>query len=307
MSESQNTVFAEKKGLSSSSALADTAPAAPIVHGVVQPRLFVCRSSFFPSAALGRRSFFERNSLMTRKSLFIRSLGVAATLAAVTFCSLNARAEVVFGNLGASGTNQYFGSSTNLKATSWLAQGFNTGTTSTNLTVSSITLGLFGVSEGTVPLTVSIYSNDSFNGNVPGTLLHTSSITNVGGDGNYPFAFTGADLAANTSYWIVPNGGGSVAWYLRGGATKVPTAQNSSGYSYVGTAGSLASTSSPSGPWSQGADNIISEGYTVSITAVPEPSTIVMAGLGGLGLLAIERNRRRRKAAVAAEADDYLG
>lgn len=238
---------------------------------------------------------------MTRNSSFIRSLGVAATLAAVTFCSLNARAEVVFGNLGSSGTNQYLNSSTDLKPGSWLAQGFNTGTTSTNLSVSSITLGLFGVSEGTVPFSVAIYSNDSFNGNVPGTLLHTSAITNVGGAANYAFTFTGAELTANTSYWIVPSGGSSSSWYSRTGGTapsRTPTGQNLSGYSYVGTAGSVAPTSSPSGPWSQEADNIGTDAYTVSITAVPEPSNVVMAGLGVGGLAMMVRTRRRKAASL---------
>ncbi len=247
---------------------------------------------------------------MKSKSLFIRSLGAAATLAAVAFCSLNAQAEIVFGNLGASGTNQYLTSSTDLKPTSWLAQGFNTGT-SANLTLTSVKLGLFGASEGTVPFTVSIYSNDLIDGNVnvPGSLLFTSSITNVGTEANYAFSFTAAQLTANTSYWIVPSGGGSGSWYLRGGAFGTPTGLNSSGYGYVGTVGSIANTLSPSGPWSPEAQNIVSAGYTVSVEAVPEPSSIVMAGLGGLSLLAIERNRRRRKAvhADAVEVDDYLG
>ena len=226
---------------------------------------------------------------MTRMSLLIRSLGVAATLAAVTFCSLNARAEIVFGNLGATGTSTLSDTSTNFSpalSTLALAQGFTTGTS--NLTVQSITLGLSAT--GTVSRMVSLYSDASL---APSALLFTSSAVQVGEQNKYTFNFSGANLSPNTNYWIVPEQGSR--WFTNFNESQ-PAGLNGSGYAYLGT---KRQTSANPGTWT---DSTLP--YSVSVEAVPEPSTIVMAGLGGLGLLAMERNRRRRK---AAEADDYLG
>jgi hypothetical protein len=299
VSEPGNPIFAVKKPISPPLASPIPGPATPTVHGVVQPRLFVRRSFVTPPAAAGRPELFERNCLMSSQSFFIRSLGVAATLAAVTFCSLNARAEIVFGNLGATGTaglsstNTDFGPSS--LTTLALAQGFTTGTS--NLTLQSVTLGLFAASSpATLPRTVALYSSAS---NQPNSLIGTSSTVQVGEAGKYTFAFSIPDLSPNTSYWIVPEQGSS--WYLNA-VEDQPVGLNASGYSYLGT---KRQTIANPGTWVNSALP-----YSVSVEAVPEPSSIVMAGLGGLGLLAIERNRRRRRKAVhadAVEADDYLG
>jgi MYXO-CTERM domain-containing protein len=243
---------------------------------------------------------------MTSRSLFIRSLGVAATLAAVTFCSLNAQAEIVFGNLGASGTTPLGTTNTDIGTQdpvdiNWLAQGFNTGTSS-NLTISAVTLGIFGSDAGTIPLTVSIFASGPGGG--PAALpLYTSSVTNVGSTTKYAFNFTGAVLQPNTDYFIVPSGG---SWYWNTGSPAAPLGQNASGYSYVSTLESYSQGVTPAGPW----ETAGSTRYSVSVEAVPEPSSLVMAGLGAGGLAMLERTRRRRRKAVhadAVEADDYLG
>lgn len=242
---------------------------------------------------------------MNRKSFFIRTLGAAAALAAVTLCSFNARAEIVFGNLGASGTTPLGTTNTDIGTQdpadiNWIAQGFNTGSSS-NLTISTITLGIFGSDAGTVPLTVSIFASGSGGG--PAALpLYTSSVTNVGTVNKYAFKFTGADLLANNTYFIVPNGG---SWYWNTGSPAAPSGHNSSGYSYVSTLESYSQGATPAGPWETGS----SARYSVSVEAVPEPSSLVMAGLGIGGLAMLERSRRRRRARLqdAVEADDYLG
>jgi len=169
---------------------------------------------------------------MKRKSFFIRTLGAAATLAAVTLCSINARAEIVFGNLGATGTAALSDTTTDFGPTAVstlaLAQGFTTGTS--NLTVQSITLGLFGAtSPNTVSRTVSLYSNAS---DAPDAVLFTSTAVNVGEQNKYTFNFTNAVLSPNTSYWIVPEQGSS--WYLNSAESQA-TGLNGSGYAYLGT------------------------------------------------------------------------
>lgn len=232
---------------------------------------------------------------MNRKSFFIRTLGAAATLAAVTLCSFNARAEIVFGNLGPTGTSTLSETSTPFGPTSFtlaLAQGFTTGTS--NLTVQSITLGL----SATVPVsrTVSLYSDASL---APSQSLFTSSSVQVGDQNKYTFNFSGADLAPGTSYWIVPQEGS--IWYLNSNESQ-PEALNGSGYAYLGT--KRRTTAAP-GTWS----NSSLPQYSVSIEAVPEPSSLVMAGLGIGGLAMLERTRRRRQARLqdAVDGDVYLG
>lgn len=243
---------------------------------------------------------------MKSKSLFIRSLGAAATLAAVAFCSLNAQAEIVFGNLGASGSTTLGTTNTDIGTQdpvdiNWIAQGFNTGTSS-NLTISSVTLGIFGSDGDAIPLTVSIFASGT--GGVPAASpLFTSSITNVGSTGKYAFNFTSAVLQPNTDYFIVPSGG---SWYWNTGSPAAPVGQNASGYTYVSTLESYNQGVTPGGPWDTGS----SSRYSVSVEAVPEPSSLVMAGLGAGGLAMLERTRRRRRKAVhadAVEVDDYLG
>ena len=194
--------------------------------------------------------------------------------------------DVVFGNLGASGTaalsdtNTDFGAAVATKA---LAQGFTTGASNEFLTLQSIALGLFNDETPNVR-TVSIYSNNSGN---PGAPLYTSSSQAVTTAGVYTFSFANQQLDPNTTYWIVPEGPAS--WYINLDETQ-PTGQNGSGYSYFGT---VRSTTGASGPWVSS-----SLQYSVSIQAVPEPSTYAMAAIGA-GVAGLMSWRRRKIAAAA--------
>ena len=194
-----------------------------------------------------------------------------------------ARATVVFGNLGASGTGSLSGTNTDFGPADAneraLAQGFTTGNSSQFLTVTSVSLGLFAQSSGTVNRTVSIFSNSS---GVPGSAVFTSAATAVGDTGTYTFNFSNAVLSPNTSYWVVPEGPAS--WYLVSGIV-APTGQNSSGYTSIGT-----KLQDPSLTWGD-ADF---PGYSVSVVAVPEPATLGMLATAGLtGVSALVRRRRR--------------
>jgi hypothetical protein len=221
----------------------------------------------------------------------IKTLACLVVLGASTIGGMNvATAEVVFGNLGATGTgalsstNTDFGPADGTKA---LAQGFTTGSSNDYLTLQSITLGLFN--DLTPDLrTVSIYSN---NAGSPGTSLFTSSSQAVTTTNKYTFAFANPKLNANTTYWIVPEGPAS--WYVENGFAN-PTEQNGSGYAFVGT---RLSTVSTGGPWTS--SGLTS--YSVSIQAVPEPSTYAMAAIGA-GVAGLMGWRRRKVAADAAAA-----
>lgn len=219
--------------------------------------------------------------------LFVCGVGVALAVAA---SGANA-GTLVYGNLGASGTNSIGSASQDINGTSspiykTLGQGFTTG--SSLLTIEKAELGIF-VSPPGQSRTVSIWTDSS---GTPGTKTFTSSAVNVT-DGKMSFPFTGAALAANTSYWIIPDtqSGDTLSWYFN---TTTPTGQNGSGYSFLGT-----KSLDTSNTWA----DYGFQGLSMSLTAsdpsvIPEidPNAIggVMAFVtGALGWL--ERRRLARR------------
>lgn len=231
---------------------------------------------------------------MSRLLRFATLMSASCAAAGLLWSSpASAQGTVVYGNLGASGTNTFsptstdYGGGTTFDTISRLAQGFTTGTNSQNLFVQSVTLGLYS-SDSPAGRTVSIFSN---NAGVPGTSLFTSASQDVTATNFYTFNFTAAQLAASTTYWIVPSGPAS--WYFNKTFTG-PNGLNASGWTYAGT--KEEGTASP-GTWGD-----TGAGYSLSITAgnndVPEIDPSGMASVialvtGALGLL----ERRRLKAA----------
>ena len=217
----------------------------------------------------------------THMTALIRSLLVVAVACLITSSS-PARAEVVFGNLGATGSGALGGTNTDYGPGDVgelaLAQGFNTGTSSL-LNIQSVTVGLF--SGTSANLSVSIYSDSSGS---PGSLLFGSQPALVGNTGIYTFSFSGApSLLASTSYWVVPEGPAS--WYLNALDT-TPAGLNSSGYSYTGT-----KRNQPSVGWTTPSPNLST--YSVSVVAVPEPPALVLAGIAvSAAILGIGRRRK---------------
>lgn len=203
----------------------------------------------------------------------------------VTVANAAPLTDVVFGNLGASGTNSVgnFNADVGDGSVPFLnsAQGFTAA--SPNLTVTSVGLWLFG--DGSIPTTVGIFADNA--GSPAASPTFTSSSVNVGVKSLYQFSFSGATLTNGASYWVRPVTAGEVSWYLAAGA---PTAQNSSGYV---SNGALDNTGSG---W--GASQ--SSNWSVTITAVPEPSTYAMAAIcaGAAGLM----GWRRRKVTAGADA-----
>lgn len=228
-------------------------------------------------------------TVIAPKSLAVR--GLAALGLVAVLIAAPARADVVFGNLNADNSRPLGSTSTDLgdgvpDNPQWLAQGFSTGS-ATLLDLQSVTVGLFGASVGTVPITVSIYGDVS--GNPGANPLFTSAATQVGNTDKYTFSFTGATLLANTTYWVVPNEG---SWYFNNGTPAAPIGHNSSGYSYVGGRESLTLGATPqNATWDIGGSNR----YSVSVTAVPEPSTFALASIGLATIVGLEARRRFRR------------
>lgn len=230
---------------------------------------------------------------MSRLLRFVTLMASSFVTAGLLMSSpASAAGTVVYGNLGTSGTgalsptNTDYGGGSISDTIAKFAQGFNTGTSSQNLFVQSVTLGLFS-NDTPAGRTVSIFSN---NAGVPGTSLYTSGSQNVTTTGRYTFSFTAAQLAASTTYWIVPTGPAS--WYLND-EEQQPTGLNGSTWTYVGTKRALTATPTT---WSN-----TTQPYSISITAssndVPEIDPAGMASVialvtGAFGIL----ERRRLKA-----------
>jgi hypothetical protein len=206
---------------------------------------------------------------------------VFAALAMVS--SVSVQAAVVISNMGANGLTD---SSSNLSSdntnTVWHATGFTTGSVAQNLDWVSLVVSNNEALTGSPTKTVDLFSD---NAGSPGSSLGSSVSTSVGFKGVYTFNFgPGTNLAANTSYWILPDVG--LKWY-RATADADPTAQNSSGFIYAGA----DKRSVDSGlTWEDRTQN-----YTVSIATVPvpEPQTVALLGAGGAAMAAGLLRRRR--------------
>lgn len=186
-------------------------------------------------------------------------------------------ANTVYGNLGTSGTSAVGGfnedTGPNANPVKFVAQGFSAA--SPNLSVSSISMWLFGDPS---QVTLGIFADNA--GSPAASPLFTSNTQEVGGKDLYTFGFSGANLSNGVNYWVSPVNS-DVSWYLAGGA---PTGQNGSGYTYVATKESSNGTS-----WTPATTNA----YSMSIAAVPEPSSLAIAGAGiVLAGLAVARRRR---------------
>lgn len=175
----------------------------------------------------------------------------------------------------------------------YYAQGFATGTALYNLDSVDLALGVTNAGNGT-PL-LQIYSD---NAGKPGTDLGavftnpsfgTRAIYNL--SLGTPFA-----LAANTTYWMVLSdstaGGSSTKfnWYYSDNFTS-PSAQNSSGFTFVNGARSI------NGGTSWTTNNAFAQtGITLNGTPVPEPTTYALAAIATGVMATVARRRKADKA-----------
>ena len=235
----------------------------------------------------------SRRSFVRTIACFVALSAMAAHAAPLT--------DVVFGNLGANGTNAIdsgnvaqMGSTVLGQSGNRFAVAFTTGSDSNYLKLQSVVLGLGDIS----PFSTAILKLVADNGGSPtGSLLATTS-REVQANGLYSFGLGTVPLTASTKYWVTLEANDAAApstfSWLRGDAPASPTGLNGSGYSFPANGGMRSQND---GPWTvnAGADTL-----SISIQAVPEPSTYALAAIGAgvAGLMSC----RRRKVAVDAAA-----
>jgi hypothetical protein len=217
-------------------------------------------------------------------SRFFASLAIAAATLGLSSMP-SARAEVVFGNLGASGTAALSTTNTDITSTFRIAVPFTTGSDSSFLKLQSITLGLFYDNLETSSFGLSIYEDNS--GVPSATVAATAPAQNVGTVGLYTFNFSSFQMASNTTYWIQP--AVDLSWYTPN-SSPTPVAYNSSGYTWPGSG---TASNDGGSTWDTDELVVVNGRYAFSVQAVPEPSTLVLAAAAlGLGCYAAARRRR---------------
>jgi len=93
-------------------------------------------------------------------------------------------------------------------------------------------------------------------------------------------------MSANTNYWVVLSAGGSDSFQWEF-ANNAPTEANASGYAAIGGRRQATNVSN----WST---NSTAADAMVEIQAIPEPSTIMLAGIGVAGAVVVDCTRRRK-------------
>lgn len=217
-----------------------------------------------------------RSSLLTQAGFALVALLVAiSTAKAGTVFSSDFAAGDGFTLTTATGTNTY-------------ATGFTTGTDTNFLELSAVKLSL-KASSGTANPIVQLFSSTTVSGTkVPDSSLITLSGTTFSNLTAQTFTFTGSyQMFASTDYWVVLSAAGSdvFQWETAGSP---PAEANTSGYSAIGGRRQATSVSN----WTS---NSTAATAMVEVQAIPEPSTIMLAGIGVTGAVVVDYTRRRKR------------
>jgi formylglycine-generating enzyme required for sulfatase activity len=256
--------------------------------------------------AYGGFSLWRRRKAKAALAVALVSLAVAGSEPALAGPVSGPMADVVFGNLGASGNNALGGLSTSAIDAgpdgTRIAVSFVTGSDGP-WTLGSLRLGIGSPTNDPVPFAL-ITGDD---GGTP-SLSTVAAFYSIPGEGSsitttgfYDFTPTfAAELQASTTYWLFVGNdspeASSFGWYGNAAAAS-PTAQNDSGWSFGATKISFDGGSTWGG-YSAG------NSVAFSIAAVPEPSTyaLTLAGIACAGWHVTRRQKRLAKKVTATKS-----
>jgi hypothetical protein len=172
---------------------------------------------------------------------------------------------------------------------SWIAQQFYTGTNADGYVLNSVQLLMDAASGSPSGFTVSIYSFNNSNYG-PGSNLGSLSGSDPAAGGVFTYTASGLTLSPSTAYFIVqtsamPVAQGAYVWSAANGAN------GTEGSDLWAIDGSYASSSDGSS-WTvyDGRGEDVFQ-MAIYATAVPEPTTLALAGLG-LACLSFWRRRQ---------------
>lgn len=202
--------------------------------------------------------------------------------------------------------NQVLTGNSTVSGSNWFTTGFTTGTSPDFLSLTSVKLSLAtsGTATTADPI-VRLFSGVSNPTTEIATLTGSSLSSALPSTATFLPPSSPLALSPSTNYWVVLSAAGSDAygWYA---TDEVPGEQNGSGFTFVaGRRSTNAGTSWANNPLAQvGA-------VAIEVVAVPEPPTIMLAGLGVAGAVVADRSRRLRRARKTASedgiADDQAG
>ncbi|MCB1131528.1 MAG: PEP-CTERM sorting domain-containing protein [Verrucomicrobiae bacterium] len=208
---------------------------------------------------------------------------------------MNAHGALVVSNLDNAGSGSWIigGGNTNPSDTP-IANSFTTGP-GAGWTLDGLTLSLSEALTVSGSISIELFSDNS---GAPGTSLAVLSGPDPSGSSFTDYTYTPGGtvtLAAATTYWVVASGPleGVFDTYAWERTSDTSESFAASGWS-IGDATYEATTGTSSATW--GSWSVVSAGdpnlFSVSATAVPEPSGVMLVALSG-GLLVTARRRRR--------------
>jgi hypothetical protein len=218
---------------------------------------------------------------------FTRLRCLAAAVAALSLAAASAEAASVtaLGNP----FNQVATTTSQISGTTWFATGFTTGTNADFLSLTGVKLSL--ATSGTVTTSnpvIKLFTGVS-NPTTEFATLSGSPITSASPvTATYVPTSSPLSLLPNTSYWVVLSAevGDQFSWYT---TDENPVEQNGSGFTFISGKRSLNAGSTWNNSVTAGAGAV-----AIEVQAVPEPSTIMLAGIGVFGALVVDRSRRQR-------------